>query len=697
MILIFLCFLSSLALPSITEAIRPSLGGVRHKVKVVSYNIQGGCTAPMDEGRYDLAGTINVLRRNSADVILLQEVSNTKTRKGSCTQDLREKQAKTIADALGMKYHYYAGLALLTKFEILNSENAVYADKKLSKKYRTKSRLKNKDDFEFIVFNTHLERWDAATRKKQLIELREIIHEPTEPVIVGGDLNECDPDVSSDYFGDFSTPISGHPTFTSAIPASAATITKLVNSSGCGIRPDNIQERLDYLFANTKFWASERGSIDSAAGTASDHFPIVGEFVSKDVPKSDAGTTLTPEEIKDTLVVPQPRINIPGLSFSGKDRLSVLSEDGDIYLSLPFLGEYISAVYRYAVIVGSILAVVMIIIAGIQWTVSGGNAEMITRARKRIGTALLGLMLLVISYTILYLVNPNLVSIRNIQLLYTKGIPLSEVVSLDFMTGDSSSTERRSGEAGPGGTSTKVDCKSTPSTPSGIGEHDFLGDLDCNTKKARKSLNDIKYIVLHESGSAKKTVRYWRSACRNGTKCVGSHYIIDRDGTIYQTMGELKIAIHTPGNWNNASIGIDLATNVPGDRPPHECMKCKKHGECWSFGKKTGPPERRRRRLKTRNTTDDVNKAKDSCIVTYTEAQYTALNLLINSIVSRTGVVKDSKHIRTHCNTAANHGDPRNFDWSKIGLSPYESDKTKCEFFPKHQNRLNPVADKIFK
>ncbi len=76
------------------------------------------------------------------------------------------------------------------------------------------------------------------------------------------------------------------------------------------------------------------------------------------------------------------------------------------------IAEFVAFSYRYAMIIATILAVVMIIIAGIMWTISRGDQEIITKARKKISSALLGLFLLSISYTILYLINPNLVQLR---------------------------------------------------------------------------------------------------------------------------------------------------------------------------------------------------------------------------------------------------------------------------------------------
>ena len=54
----------------------------------------------------------------------------------------------------------------------------------------------------------------------------------------------------------------------------------------------------------------------------------------------------------------------------------------------------------------------MIVIAGFQWTTSGGNPSNIDSAKKRIVGAIVGLALMAGSYTILNLVNPNTLTLR---------------------------------------------------------------------------------------------------------------------------------------------------------------------------------------------------------------------------------------------------------------------------------------------
>lgn len=74
-------------------------------------------------------------------------------------------------------------------------------------------------------------------------------------------------------------------------------------------------------------------------------------------------------------------------------------------------GDYILTVYNYAVRVAGIIAVAVIIVAGLQWLTSGGNSDTISRAQKRIFGAVIGLVIAYASYFILNNINPALVNL----------------------------------------------------------------------------------------------------------------------------------------------------------------------------------------------------------------------------------------------------------------------------------------------
>lgn len=144
------------------------------------------------------------------------------------------------------------------------------------------------------------------------------------------------------------------------------------------------------------------------------------------ISKSLEGASLTENELDAMLKKPEPRIKIPGLQFSdvSVEKNKVDDPDGNTYLFFPFIGEYIAAVYRYLIVIISIIAVIILIISGFQWAIPDASGENISAAKTRIIGAISGLIIAVSSYVILYTVNPELVQFRSLRVLYVKGIPL---------------------------------------------------------------------------------------------------------------------------------------------------------------------------------------------------------------------------------------------------------------------------------
>ncbi|MFB6181372.1 MAG: hypothetical protein ABEJ24_00545 [Candidatus Magasanikbacteria bacterium] len=90
------------------------------------------------------------------------------------------------------------------------------------------------------------------------------------------------------------------------------------------------------------------------------------------------------------------------ISFSGKGTKAGFAN----------MGEFIRFMYRWSMIAGATLAALVILVSGIQWTVSGGRKKIIKKAKKRIGGAIGGLVLLTTSFLILNTINPALVNLR---------------------------------------------------------------------------------------------------------------------------------------------------------------------------------------------------------------------------------------------------------------------------------------------
>lgn len=95
---------------------------------------------------------------------------------------------------------------------------------------------------------------------------------------------------------------------------------------------------------------------------------------------------------------------------AGKTPLSI--KIGTTGLESADLGDYIKTIYKYLVGIGGIIAAVLIIKGGFEWATSGGSPERVKGAQATIGGALMGLLLLLGSYTLLYTINPDLVRLR---------------------------------------------------------------------------------------------------------------------------------------------------------------------------------------------------------------------------------------------------------------------------------------------
>lgn len=84
-------------------------------------------------------------------------------------------------------------------------------------------------------------------------------------------------------------------------------------------------------------------------------------------------------------------------------------------INIPWIGQYVSALYQYGVGLAAVLAVVMIMIGGFLWLTSGGSPNRAGKAKEFITSALLGLLLALFSYTILYTINPRLVTMGSLK------------------------------------------------------------------------------------------------------------------------------------------------------------------------------------------------------------------------------------------------------------------------------------------
>lgn len=91
-------------------------------------------------------------------------------------------------------------------------------------------------------------------------------------------------------------------------------------------------------------------------------------------------------------------------------------------------GEYIGVMYRWMVSSAVLFAIILLMIGGVRYTI-GAASDQIAAAKKMMSNALIGLVLLLCTYMILFTVNPDLVSLQVPRLPMIKQIALVDSAS----------------------------------------------------------------------------------------------------------------------------------------------------------------------------------------------------------------------------------------------------------------------------
>lgn len=116
-------------------------------------------------------------------------------------------------------------------------------------------------------------------------------------------------------------------------------------------------------------------------------------------------------------------IPVPGVEFSG------IIRDRDI--TVPWLGQYIGGVYAFLVSIAGMFAATVMIFGGFQYTTAAGDKAKIGAAKKRMGNAFIGLILVFGSYVILYSINPSLTTFSGLRIMGVQNVPLEESLAAD--------------------------------------------------------------------------------------------------------------------------------------------------------------------------------------------------------------------------------------------------------------------------
>lgn len=159
-----------------------------------------------------------------------------------------------------------------------------------------------------------------------------------------------------------------------------------------------------YLFSDIESWAVQcevGGVLTAVSGGRVDFIEDI----------SDRAREGINEGVGDRVAPPRLGIEIPG--FDSSLTTSYISY-GEYQTNV--LGHYVKAVYAWLISAGAIIAVLMMMIAGVQYMLAGGNQGALGQAKKRIVDAISGLVLLLGAFTIAFLIDPSTVAFETLKL-----------------------------------------------------------------------------------------------------------------------------------------------------------------------------------------------------------------------------------------------------------------------------------------
>jgi murein DD-endopeptidase MepM/ murein hydrolase activator NlpD len=129
-------------------------------------------------------------------------------------------------------------------------------------------------------------------------------------------------------------------------------------------------------------------------------------------------------------IVPKISIPIPGLNLTSDAKLlRVCSECNEVIsdasacpddkcakwtYKIPWIGEYVFAFYKWAVLAIAVFAVLVIVNAAFSMVTAGGNSAKITAARDSLFAGIIGVILILVAHQVLYMVDPRLVVLKPI-------------------------------------------------------------------------------------------------------------------------------------------------------------------------------------------------------------------------------------------------------------------------------------------
>jgi hypothetical protein len=227
------------------------------------------------------------------------------------------------------------------------------------------------------------------------------------------------------------------------------------------------------------------------------------------------------EPVYPTLQIPIP--GVPGLTNFAK--VEIKGPEGERYVYIPWISQYIAAIYGWAMGIVGILATVMILWGGIIYLTAGGIPERISTAKDYITSAIAGLLLAFGSYLLLYTINPSLVKFGAMKI---KVVERKSYEALLAETTEDTSPEETTCSAG-GKEAAKQAAYNKFQTEIPGWPDEWIKDLVpgdriivFNANPGPAGLHAAVFLGWQSEGVAKVIWGSYKSEVKQGTYCIGS-------------------------------------------------------------------------------------------------------------------------------------------------------------------------------
>lgn len=191
--------------------------------------------------------------------------------------------------------------------------------------------------------------------------------------------------------------------------------------------PDIVQtESCQEACANWETQLPAQGEILTYEHTCLNSFKVRVPISAGQVESNLQRIKENPEALRKP-IFPCLNVPIPGLNIGENCEWEGVTlrrnpESGVIETNI--LGEYIKVVYQYTLGAATIVALTFLMIGGVQYAISRGDAGMLSKGKERIKNAITGIILLLLAYNIAFLIDPSTVIFQPLSVRYVAGVEM---------------------------------------------------------------------------------------------------------------------------------------------------------------------------------------------------------------------------------------------------------------------------------